>query len=151
MKIGLDWDGTVSADPITFGTVVRSFLDAGHDVSVVTWRGPPDPASGWGSNGRWEDIDLVFENWGFRLPVVYCSGRAKRECFRADVWIDDNPAAVVFSLTVDPRFEEDANNYNKDVMVLEWPGYDPVFVNWEQVKGIHEVPPIPKETLNGSV
>lgn len=145
MKIGLDWDGTVSLDPITFGTAVKVFLDAGHDISIVTWRSAPESASGRGSNGRWEDMEQVFENWGFRLPVVYCNGRAKRECFAADVWMDDNPAAVVFSLTVDPRFESDANNYNKDILVCERTGYEPVYVEWEQVKGIHDVPPIPRE------
>lgn len=145
MKIGLDWDGTVSEDPITFGTAVKVFLDAGHDISIVTWRCSPKLDGGRVVNGRWEDIEEVFENWGFRLPVVYCNGRAKRECFNADVWIDDNPAAVVFSLTVDPRFETNADNYNKDVLVCERTGYEPVYVEWEQVKGIHDVPPIPKE------
>ena len=149
MRIGLDWDGTVSADPVAFGAVARVFLNAGHDISVVTWRSPPELAGGWVVDNRWIDIEGVFENWGFRLPVVYCSGRAKRECFAADVWIDDNPAAVVFSLTVDPRFESDANNYNKDILVCERTGYEPVYVEWEQVKGIHDVPPIPRDNSVG--
>jgi hypothetical protein len=157
MRIGLDWDGTVSADPIVFKEVVQAFLDGGHDVRVVTWRTPPDEATGWGSNGTWVDIEEIFAIWGFKIPVVYCSGRAKREYYRADVWIDDNPAAVVFSLTVDPRFEADPSAYNRDILVCERTGYEPVYVEWEQVKGIHDVPPIPassslaqtpKETLS---
>lgn len=148
MRIGLDWDGTVNADPVTFGIVVKAFLDAGHDVSVVTWRCDPSSThTNISSSSGWDDIESTFEAWGFRIPIVYCDGRAKREFYHADVWIDDNPAAVCFSLTRPPRFEADASAYLKDVLVCERAGFDPVYVEWEQVRGVHEQPPVPKEAL----
>ena len=120
MKIGLDWDGTVNADPKTFREVVCSFLDAGHEVAVVTWRCKPESESGWErSEGVWPDIEAIFDDWGFRLPIVYCDGKAKRDCYPADIWIDDSPHAVIFSLTREPRFESDHSKYHEDVMVCE--------------------------------
>ena len=133
MKIGLDWDGTVNADPVVFCKVVKVFLDGGHDVSIVTWRTPPDVA-GTDSSGCWGDIEETFAMWGFRLPIVYCSGGAKRDHYPADVWIDDNPAAVCFSLTRPPRFEADPANYKKDVLVCEAKGFEPVYLEWPQLK-----------------
>lgn len=121
MKIGLDWDGTVNADPVAFKGVVKAFLDAGHDVVVTTWRCRPESTSGWehGDNSTWVDIEDIFSMWGFRLPIIYCDGRAKRDCYPADIWIDDSPHAVVFSLQREPRFESDHSKYLADTMVCE--------------------------------
>lgn len=121
MKIGLDWDGTVNADPVAFKGVVRAFLDGGHEVVVTTWRCMPNSISGWekGGDDRWLDMEEIFNMWGFRLPIVYCDGKAKRDCYTADVWIDDSPHAVIFSLTRAPRFESDHSKYHEDVMVCE--------------------------------
>jgi len=150
MRIGLDWDGTVNADPACFREIVATFLDAGHDVAVVTWRPAPD-VEPWGRQGlEYPDMAEVFAEWGFKIPVIYCNGRAKREFYNADVWIDDNPAAVCFSLTRPPRFESDASAYLKDMLVCERHGFDPVFVEWEQVRGVHQQPPIPEEILECS-
>lgn len=135
MKIGLDWDGTVNADPVAFGKVVEAFLDGGHDVVVTTWRCAPEAAEGWGSNGVWTDIEETFAMWGFRIPIVYCNGKAKRDCYPADIWIDDNPYAVSFSLTRPPRFEADPANYNEDVLVCERKGFEPIYVPFGQLTG----------------
>lgn len=114
LKIGLDWDGTAGEDVETFGRVVKEFLDAGHEVKVVTWRVNPE------DNGIvWGDIEDAFEKWGFRIPIVYCSGQAKRDCYQANIWIEDNPAAVLFTLQRKPRFVEDARDYDKDEMICE--------------------------------
>lgn len=113
MKVGLDWDGTVSLDPIAFRGVVTAFLNCGHEVAVVTWRVPA------GGSDSWMDLEEVFAMWGFRLPVIYCSGEAKRDHYPADIWIEDNPAAVIFGLSREPRFVENAADYDEDVMVCE--------------------------------
>lgn len=136
MKIGLDWDGTVNAAPETFKRVVESFLDDGHEVTVTTWRSEPPVMAGWDREpgGIYPDMEDIFNQWGFRLPVVYCDGRAKRECYQADVWIDDNPAAVVFSLLSEPRFEANPLDYDKDELVLEHPDHAPIRVTWGQIK-----------------
>lgn len=138
MKIGLDWDGTVNTDPKTFREVVCCFLDAGHEVTVVTWRCDPRMVvEPWGNNPtRWEDIEAIFEDWGFRLPIVYCNGRAKRDFYNADIWIDDNPPAVSFSLTRPPRFEEDPMKYNEDILVCSREGFEDVFISHGQLKGV---------------
>lgn len=127
MRIGLDWDGTVSADPQVFLKVVKAFLDGGHDVAVCTWR--PDPEAE-GCDG-WTDIEEVFAQWGFRLPIVYCNGGAKRDHYPADVWIDDNPAAVCFSLTRPPTFEP---NPQGDMVVCKSAGYADVYLDWNQLR-----------------
>jgi hypothetical protein len=113
MKIGLDWDGTVNADPKCFREIVCAFLDAGHEVKVTTWRCAPVIPGGW------SDMVEIFESWGFFLPIVYCDGRAKRDCYEADIWIDDSPHAVIFSLQRAPRFESDHTKYYEDPMVCE--------------------------------
>lgn len=128
MKIGLDWDGTVSEDPLVFKKVVEAFLDGGHDVTVVTWRCPPE-----GEN-QWVDIEEVFQMWGFRLPTIFCNGKAKRDFYPADIWIDDNPAAIAFSLTRPPRFEADPSAYLADEMVCKREGFPDALLPWGQLR-----------------
>ena len=133
MKIGLDWDGTVSADPKTFRKVVCAFLDAGHEVAVVTWRCKPAETSS-DHPDKWLDIEEVFDAWGFKLPIYYCNGKAKREFYSADIWIDDNPSAVSFSLTRPPRFEANPLAYLEDEMICEREGHESVQVKWSLLR-----------------
>ena len=132
MKVGIDFDGTISVDYVAFRGVVHSFLDAGHDVAIVTWRVPPEESSQ--CNGSWDDIEEFFQFLGHKIPVVYCSGKAKRDCYPANIWIEDNPGAVLFSLTRAPRFEADPRNYKKDLLILEKEGYEPITVEWSQLR-----------------
>lgn len=124
LRVALDWDGTVNADPFAFKGVALALLDAGHDVSVVTWRTPQD----------WPDMEEIFNMWGFKLPVVYCSGQAKRDLFKADIWIDDNPASCIFSLTREPRFEKDPAKYNEDLLLCKAEGYPDIQAVWPQLR-----------------
>ena len=128
MKIGLDWDGTVNADPKTFREIVCCFLDAGHEVAITTWRCQPD------ADNVWTDIEEVFSDWGFKLPIYFCNGKAKRDYYDADIWIDDNPSSVAFSLTRPPRFEADPSAYLQDVMVCQRDGFEDVNIEWGQLK-----------------
>lgn len=108
MIVGIDFDGTISLDPLAFKGVVEAFLNQGHDCAVVTWRVP---------DMEYHDFEEVFNMWGFRIPVVCTSGQAKRDFYPADIWIEDNPAAILFGLSREPRFVEDAKDYDEDVMV----------------------------------
>ncbi len=54
MKIGIDFDGTISADPQAFGIVVAGFLFYDHKCAIVTWRKPPE------GGGVDADIQEVF-------------------------------------------------------------------------------------------
>ncbi len=82
MNIGLDYDDTFTADPALWTTFCRTARLLGHHVSFVTARFKKHP-------------DGIME-WAAKLgiPVVFCEGRAKNECFEADVWIDDNPHSI---------------------------------------------------------
>lgn len=108
MKVGIDFDGTITEDPVAFKGVVTSLLDAGHEVALVTWRCPDQD---------YPDMEAVFALWGFRIPVVCTSGQAKRDYYPANIWIEDNPAAILFGLSREPRFVENAKDYDDDVMI----------------------------------
>jgi hypothetical protein len=38
MNIGLDWDGTVTTDPVTWAKVAQTLTAAGFQVHIVTMR-----------------------------------------------------------------------------------------------------------------
>lgn len=75
MRIALDWDGTHTLDPDFWDAFARLAKQYGHEVALVTARGPG------------EHIEHF-------LPVVYCSRTPKRGHFAADVWIDDAPELI---------------------------------------------------------
>lgn len=127
MIVGIDWDDTISRDPLTFGRVITTFLEAKHMVKVVTWRKQPE--------GYYPDMEEVFAMWGFRVPVIFCNGRAKRDEARCDIWIDDNPAAILFDLEATPRIVDDPLEYDNDWLKLSLPpGVEPVYVQWKHLK-----------------
>ena len=116
-----------------FRSVAKAFLDAGHDVAIVTWRRPVEEVGGWARDGQWADIEDVFTLWGFKVPVVLTSGRAKRDFYKADIWIDDNPSSISFSLMREPRFATNKADYDDDVLVCESEGSQPVYAVWSQL------------------
>lgn len=128
MKVGIDFDGTISADPMTFREVALDFARGGHEVAIVTWRKPPEDLE------VDEDIIKVFVAWGFKIEVVYTSGKAKRDCYPADIWIEDNPAAVMFSLEREPRFEVDPAKYNEDVVYCNHPSFPTLRAPWPMLR-----------------
>lgn len=86
MIIAVDFDGTYAADPVTFAKVVENFLDAGHEVILVTNRGP-----------EWhEDVDELVTN---NIPKLYAGSSSKRSYvaqhgYDVDIWIDDMPHII---------------------------------------------------------
>lgn len=132
MKIGIDWDGTVSAAPEVFKKIIEAFRSAGHECVIVTWRPPLTNMEG--PCELWPDMEKQFKVWGFQLEVICTSGGAKRDYFDADIWIEDNPAAVLFNLMSEPRFVEDVTEYDNDDLELQPPGFPSVPVKWAQLK-----------------
>src|ERR1700722_3416575 len=65
MKIALDFDNTITADPSFWSEFARLAIAHGHEVTVVTSRYPGNPVPVVG------------------LPVVYCSFTAKRNPFQS--------------------------------------------------------------------
>lgn len=84
MNIAIDYDNTWTTDPQLWAHFARSAKHWYHRVVIVTGR------DGWS-----EDMDRG--NIPRGIPVVFCSGRPKREAvgMKIDVWIDDDPASII--------------------------------------------------------
>lgn len=87
MNIGLDYDGTITADPNGWMEFIRLFQSRGHNVYIVTMRSPNTP------------IDPAFAN-AVHGEVYYTDMKAKRPFMEnqgifINVWIDDGPQFVV--------------------------------------------------------
>jgi hypothetical protein len=78
LKIAIDYDNTMSADPRLFMIFAQAATVLGHDVAIVTSRRP--------------DCPIPMVNCG--IPIIYCSFTAKRKHFPADIWIDDDPKHI---------------------------------------------------------
>lgn len=89
MRIGLDYDGTVTSDYMGFVAFVRMMRQRGHEVYITTMRYISECRN-----------DLEFCVFAKNVDGVIATGReAKKEyCLKygitIDVWIDDNPRAV---------------------------------------------------------
>lgn len=96
MKLGLDWDGTVTRSPKLWLEVVKMFRAAGHQVYIVTMRYPEVEYEGMKVN----ECHDIPQEWLDNVDGLYATGRqAKHEFMLAhgiciDIWIDDNPKAV---------------------------------------------------------
>lgn len=81
MKIGLDFDGTVTADRQFWILFVAMAKDFGHEVVVTTYRS---------DDGDNADVEKFIEEAG--IAVVYTDAHQKAHKARnVDVWIDDKP------------------------------------------------------------
>lgn len=83
LKIALDYDDTFTEDTELFSRFVLQAKYKGHEVKFVTWRTPDRDNHDIEAHANILDID-----------VIYCSGKAKRKCYAADIWIDDSPYAI---------------------------------------------------------
>lgn len=88
MKIALDYDDTFTLEPALWLNFILAFQLHGHEVRIVTMRSP--------EHDRTPDIVALERH----APVIYTNGGAKRaHCEQVgwvpDVWIDDNPAAIL--------------------------------------------------------
>lgn len=92
MNIGLDYDGTVTADPVAFCDIAQLFRARGHKVYIVTMRYPSECMN---------DTSLV--NFAQYVDGVIPTSRLSKEKAAIDlgikihVWIDDHPQAVHMS------------------------------------------------------
>lgn len=92
MKIGLDYDGTVTSDYQTFLDVAKRFMAAGHQVYIVTMRYPSECFSDL-------ELSILAKSVTGVIPTSRMAKRAR--CLelgvKIDVWIDDNPEAAYLS------------------------------------------------------
>ncbi len=80
MIIGIDYDGTITADPEMWYALIATAKKRGHTVIVVTGREdrPPVP----------EGIEVIHARGVFKRTA------ARRAGYRVDVWIDDEPGLI---------------------------------------------------------
>lgn len=83
MKIALDFDETITLDPIFWGQVIELAKRRMHEVTIVTYRPP--------SLGNMDIEEYAME---YNVNVICTAGVQKASMFDADVWIDDNPATI---------------------------------------------------------
>jgi hypothetical protein len=88
MRLGVDYDDTWTLDPVFWRAVVELAAARGHEVVIVSNRGP----------SRWEPIA---EEHALPVRVIYADGKPKTEAVRAaglviDVWVEDMPHRVNF-------------------------------------------------------
>ena len=84
--VGVDFDETISDNPIVWLKVMETLEKAGYTVYVVTWRTP---------NTYPEDLQFLVDK-GYK--IFYTSHKAKRQYMRdqgieVSIIIDDNPWA----------------------------------------------------------
>jgi len=93
--IGLDFDSTVTTNPQMWADIVKIFKTCGCKVYIVTYR---DTVS-------WDNKDIYeFSGMCEIDQVIFTACKAKKPyCLNKgiiiDIWIDDNPLAIVASLT----------------------------------------------------
>jgi hypothetical protein len=85
MNIGLDFDETVTADPVFWSAFVGLCKKFGHSVTIVTFR-----------SDKWDNSDIeAWANQNGITRVVYTAGQQKSvEAPYIDVWIDDMPVLI---------------------------------------------------------
>ncbi|HVI42717.1 MAG TPA: hypothetical protein VM577_19085 [Anaerovoracaceae bacterium] len=88
MIIGIDYDGTFSADPEGWSQVIQLMQSRGHKVVCVTGRS---------DEGEWGE--QVKKGINGLIPIVFAGSEWKREAAKAkgwdvNVWIDDNPEYI---------------------------------------------------------
>lgn len=82
LRIALDYDDTFTSDIGLFKSFVKRALFKKHEVKFVTIRGAIGNT----------DIETHAKEMG--IEVVYCDGKQKSHCYKADIWLDDSPVMI---------------------------------------------------------
>ena len=92
--IGIDFDDTITTNPVMWTQIVNIFTKAKCKVYIVTYR-----------EANWNNMDITrFVSTCDIEDVIYTNCKAKSPyCSNLgidiDIWIDDMPFAIVASLT----------------------------------------------------
>ena len=88
MLIAIDFDDTLTADPIMFRTLIAVLKSFGHHAVCVTARRDTDENLEWVSDWmRENDIDLYTHYTALASKVEHM----ERIGVKVDIWIDDDP------------------------------------------------------------
>lgn len=88
LLFGIDYDGTLAADPVLFGWLICSIRMRGHEVLLVTGRS---------DEGKWGDeVRAALSDIGINVPIVFAANGWKRLAaeaagYKVDIWVDDHP------------------------------------------------------------
>lgn len=87
MKIGLDYDGTITSDPEGFYAFAKMMRARGHEVYIVTMRYP-------------SECTHIPQEWTTVVNAICPTSRQPKKehmlskGIKIDVWIDDEPRAI---------------------------------------------------------
>lgn len=87
MRIALDYDNCYDRDKMFWFDVVQLAKQYKHEIVIVTARSNSD--------------DVIKHNIGTK--ILYCDGKPKKECYNADIWIDDDPAGIYLGSAFTPE------------------------------------------------
>jgi hypothetical protein len=92
VNIAIDYDKTISRDPLLFMQLIELCVMGGHTVYIVSGRKedyqPEDME--WLRNSHLVS-DVLITNW--ESKAAYCAANG----YMIDVWIDDNPEAIIYA------------------------------------------------------
>lgn len=97
MVLAVDFDDTLTLDPVTVKKAILIFLNAGWQVIIATGRNH--------SPGNDIEVGLLLGNLAQHVPVVWCSGMTKRQAteragYKVKLWLDDCPAMIDGNLPI---------------------------------------------------
>lgn len=112
LTIALDYDLTFTAAPDTFKAIIRCFQSVGHEVIIVTLRGPEDI-------GEDDYFDELKEK--YNVDTIFCDGEAKEDVVHRrgigiSIWIDDNPRGIIDG---SPMLPDDIIRWRKENNIPE--------------------------------
>jgi len=92
VNIALDFDNTLTADPVLWSWFANKAKDLGHTVTIVTARRDTEENR--------DDVKLFQIEHGVNLHTVFTNLRSKLEVcaergMKIDIWIDDDPTSLV--------------------------------------------------------
>lgn len=89
LTIGLDYDGTITADPPLWSGFIKLCKARGHRVKIVTYR----------TRGQYScDQDILDFAAANQIEYVFTAGKAKtKACPEVSLWIDDMPFTLLES------------------------------------------------------
>lgn len=89
LTIGLDYDGTITADPNLWSGFIKICKARGHKIEIVTYR----------TRGQYgDDQDILDFAAANGIEYVFTHGKAKtKACPEVNVWIDDMPFTLLES------------------------------------------------------
>ena len=88
MNFALDWDGTVTSEPLGFLEFIKTMRSRGHKVYIVTMRYP-------------SECELIPEEFKNEVDGIIPTSRmaklkhVKELGLNIHIWIDDTPRAIL--------------------------------------------------------